>query len=107
MCHDGAGKQTEIFEFGHKYVLHYIPYASPSPFFEFINAIIAKRYLAQYLSVQSPHSTAAILFCDIIDNTRNVVTTSRNVIADIAHYGFRFFFYFCSGFFRLKGFNLT
>ena len=37
-------------------------YASPLSFLKFINAIIGKYYLAQYLPVQSPHTTAAILF---------------------------------------------
>ena len=47
------------------FVLHYILNASPSPFFEFINDIIGKHYLTQYLPVQSLHTSKAILFCDI------------------------------------------
>ena len=35
-------------------------YTSPSPLLQYINVIIAKHHLSQYLSVQSPHTIAAI-----------------------------------------------
>ena len=82
------GKQTENFKSRHKKVyLHCIMYYMPHfcLLFEFINSIIEKHYLTQCLPVQSPHTTTAILFCDITDNSRIVITTSRNLIADIAH----------------------
>ena len=48
-------------------------YASPWPFFNFINTIIVNQYLSQWLPVQSPHASVAILFCDITKPEENCI----------------------------------
>ena len=56
----------------------YIVYASPQPLFDFINVIIENYHLFQWLPVQGPHTSMAILLCGI-------TKSSENVISDIVH----------------------
>ena len=44
-----------------------------------MNVIMVNHYLSQWFPVQSPHTVAAILFCDI-------TKPEENVIVDITHY---------------------
>ena len=60
------------------FVFYCIAHASPQPFFNYTTAIIANHHLFQWFPVQSPHTSAAIFFCDI-------TKSSENVIADIVH----------------------
>jgi len=60
------------------FVFYYIAHASPQPLFIYTTAIIANHHLSQWFPVQSPHTSAAILFCDI-------PKSSENIIADIVH----------------------
>ena len=60
------------------FVFYYIAHASPQPFSNYTIAIIANHYPTQWFPVQSTHTSAAILFCDI-------TKSSENVIADIVH----------------------
>jgi len=62
----------------HLFVFYYIAYALPQPFFNYTTAIIVNHHLSQWFPVKSPHTSAAILFCDI-------TKLSENVIADIVH----------------------
>jgi len=60
------------------FVFYYVAHASPQPLFNYTTAIKANHHLSQWLLVQSPHTSVAILFCDI-------TKSSENVIADIVH----------------------
>ena len=61
------------------FVFYYIVHASPQPFSNYTIAIIANHHPSQWFPVQSTHTSAVILFCDI-------TKSSENVIADIVHY---------------------
>ena len=61
------------------FVFYYIAHASPQPFSNYTIAIIANHHPSQWFPVQSTHTSAAILFCDI-------TKSSENVIADIVHW---------------------
>ena len=58
--------------------IYYIAHASPQPFSNYTNAIIAKRTTSHNDSLYKLPTLAAILFCDI-------TKSSENVIADIVH----------------------
>ena len=57
-----TGKQTENLQLVQKCGFNYTVYTSPWPFFDFINTIIVNHYLFQWFPVQSPNTSAAILF---------------------------------------------
>ena len=56
------------------YGFNYTVYASPWPLFDFINAIIVNQYIFQWFPVQSPHTSTAILFCDITKPEENYIS---------------------------------
>ena len=54
------------------YGFNYIAFTSPQPFFDLIDIIIMNHYLSLWFPVQSLHTIAAILFCDITKTTLQV-----------------------------------
>ena len=85
-------KQTKNFKCTQKCV--YFAHASPQPFFNYTTAIIANHHLSQWFPVQSPHTSAAILFCDItnlqktslwISSIERVELSSKQLVS-LCHY---------------------
>ena len=65
------------------YGLNYTVYTSPWPFFDFITVTIVNQYLSQWFPIQSPHTSAVILFYDIMKSEENVISNIKKIFTAI------------------------